>query len=51
MILGESSGELFTLLETLNYVCNHPEVNVGTPLKIRVTGLPAIEDVDAIWPP
>jgi hypothetical protein len=33
-------------METLNYICNHPEVNAGTPLKIRVTGLPAIEDVE-----
>jgi hypothetical protein len=32
--------------ETLNRICNHPAVNAGTPLKVRVTGLPTIEHVE-----
>lgn len=32
--------------ETLNRICNHPEVNASTPLKVRVTGLPTIEDIE-----
>lgn len=32
--------------ETLNCICNHPAVNAGTPLKVRVTGLPTIENVE-----
>jgi hypothetical protein len=32
--------------ETLNCICNHPAVNAGTPLKVRVTGLPTIESIE-----
>jgi hypothetical protein len=31
---------------TLNKICELPAVNGGTPLKIRVTGLPATEDIE-----
>jgi hypothetical protein len=32
--------------ETLTRICNHPAVNAATPFKIRVTGLPAIEEIE-----
>lgn len=32
--------------ETLNCISNHPAVNAGTPLNVRVTGLPTIEDLE-----
>jgi hypothetical protein len=35
-----------TATETLNCISNHPAVNAGTPLNVRVTGLPTIEDVE-----
>jgi hypothetical protein len=32
--------------ETLNGICNHPAVNAGTPMNVRITGLPTIDDVE-----
>jgi hypothetical protein len=31
--------------DTLNRICSHPGVNAGRPLRVRVTGLPSVEDV------
>lgn len=34
-------------LETLNHICANPEVNAGAPFKLRVNGLPTVEDIDS----